>query len=139
MKIPAGPEGSFTSLIADGKPSRSVRRLPSGSIIEIRPECNAMLPVSETSKLPWFVSAEPSGWRRPVVTSEHWAEAVAVSENNKSENMVEKLNHLSIFLYMGVSLSDKWFETKTPLSTNARATFEIRQVSETFPALKAAS
>src|SRR5688572_22290926 len=103
MKIPAGPDGSLTSLIADGKLSRSVRRLPSGSLIEIRPECNAMLPVSETSKLPWFVSAEPSGWRRPVVTSEHWAEAVAVSENNKSENMVEKLNHLSIFLYMGVS------------------------------------
>jgi hypothetical protein len=52
MKIPAGPEGSFTSFIAEGKPSNKVRRLPKASIIEILPEWSAIVPVSDTSRLP---------------------------------------------------------------------------------------
>jgi hypothetical protein len=36
---PAGPDGSLTSLLADGNPSRRVRRMPSVPTIEMRPLC----------------------------------------------------------------------------------------------------
>jgi len=52
MKRPAGPEGSPTSLIPDGRPARSVRRLPPVSTMEMRPVFGVVVPVSETSRLP---------------------------------------------------------------------------------------
>jgi hypothetical protein len=89
MKIPAGPEASITSFIAEGKASKSVRRFPSGSMMEMRPECSAVVPVSDTSKLPWFVNAEPSGSRSPDTTVEHWAETEETSNNIEIVRVIE--------------------------------------------------
>src|SRR5262245_55951193 len=108
MKIPAGPDGSFTSFIAEGNPSRSVRRLPSGPMIEMRPECRATVPVSETSRLPWFVNAEPSGSRKPVITSEHCAETERLSKEITEMRVSERPNRLSGRWFMGVSFLKKY-------------------------------
>src|SRR6185436_14061053 len=65
--MPAGPAGSPTSLLPDGRPSRRVRRSPEGSTIEMRPLCGVTAPVSETSTFPWFESAIPIGRLSPDV------------------------------------------------------------------------
>src|SRR6476659_2073077 len=66
--MPAGPAGSPTSLLPDGRLSRRVRRAPEGSTIEMRPLCGVAVPVSDTSTLPWFESAIPIGRLSPDVT-----------------------------------------------------------------------
>jgi hypothetical protein len=103
MKMPAGPDGSPTSLIADGKPSIKVLRLPNESTIEIRPECEAVVPVSETSKLPWFVKAEPSGSRNPTITFEHWANPDSESKNRLKQSEMNRASNLMLSWIMGVS------------------------------------
>src|SRR5262245_61674161 len=54
MKRPAGPDGSLTSLIPDGRPSKSVRRLPRRSTMDIRPVFGTLVPVSATRRLSLF-------------------------------------------------------------------------------------
>src|SRR5215211_4103549 len=68
IAMPPGPAGSPTSLLPDGRPSRRVRRSPERPTIEIRPLCGVAVPVSDTSRLPWFESAIPIGRLRPDVT-----------------------------------------------------------------------
>src|SRR5215468_1172320 len=59
MKMPLGPDGSLTSLSAEGSPSKSVRRIPLELTMEMRPEPGAPVPASDTIKLLRCVIAVP--------------------------------------------------------------------------------
>src|SRR5689334_8333219 len=116
MKSPAGPDVSLTSFIAEGRASNSVRRLPLASTIEMRPEFGVTFPLSETSKLPWFVSVVPRGARSPLIASLHWALAgafasVMVRLNKASEKLSEVSLRNRLFMF-----PDPFFQGQSVLS-----------------------
>src|SRR5688500_1816651 len=80
------PEGSPTSLIADGNPSKSVRRFPLGSTIEMRPVCSAPVPVSETNKLLSCLRvAKAQPWAGISERFQHFSTDQIIKNNDRQE------------------------------------------------------
>jgi hypothetical protein len=71
IDIALGPEASPpAALVPWGNPSSRVLRVPFGLTIEMRPDRGTfVVPVSETTRLPWFVIALPIGPRNPDVST----------------------------------------------------------------------
>src|ERR1700752_330742 len=116
--MPAGPAGSPTSLLPDGRPSRRVRRSPEGSTIEMRPLCGIAVPVSDTSRLPWFESAIPIGRLSPDVTvvPGHNCALASTTVSIGESGIITTTFALTVHLPMRAILLDRtWVIITTPL------------------------
>src|SRR4051794_1205674 len=114
MARPEGPEGSPTSAGPEGRPSINVRRVPFGSMIEIRPDNAGVTdPTSATSRLPWFVRALPCGPRKPETSGLHCASAETARARSAAE--VKKLRRV---VFIGCFPSQR--DRRAPAAMNLR-------------------